>query len=209
MHSMNLADSQSFVLLQILHIHRGLAQALESHLSLSIILPSAFWELLVLGTIIFAPHYSPQHTEDILAVGIIRAEHTPHSGFSSCSYSVSSRVGDSPSAKNTVPSTCVWWPAGATELPSAFQSVLAYLVSAIPFLLPADTPELSPHCVLRTLRCLGEEICPLLFPSHGESTFALPPPSSAQASFYVLVSSWAFFSLDGSSPKPMPHSSLV
>lgn len=64
MHSMNLADSQSFVLLQILHIHRGLAQALESHLSLSIILPSTSPELLVLGTIIFAPHCSPQHTED-------------------------------------------------------------------------------------------------------------------------------------------------
>lgn len=111
----------------ILHIHGRLAQALGLHAYLPIVLPSAFIDLLVLGTIVFAPYYSPKPTEDILLVGIVCAEHTTHSEFSLCPHSVSSRLGTSPSAKNPARSARLWWATHATSSDLRFRASLTIL----------------------------------------------------------------------------------
>lgn len=50
-------------------------------LSFSHVFFSVFLDLLVLGTIIFTPFYSPNHREVIQTIGVIYAEHVTHLGF--------------------------------------------------------------------------------------------------------------------------------
>lgn len=184
--------------LSILHIHGKLVQVLELLLFLSVILTSAFIDLLVLGAIIFVPSCSPKHTEDILAIGITCAEQTTHSEYSFCSHSVSSRVGDSPSAKNTAPSTHLWWPAQATSSDLHFRASSTILCQWLLSSCPAEFLKIHSTVLFfkRIENPPGGEIFPSLLPSHRKSTSALIFLSSSLLYTFMimraLLSSWFF-----------------
>lgn len=183
-------------LLQILYVHARPAQTLASHLSSSSILSSASTGLLVLGTVIFVPHYSPQHTEGILDVGIIMLS-TYHILDVLLVHTVCLaewvRV---PQPRTLLHLHLCRGHRGpmTTELRSAFQSTLPTLCQR----LLSSWPLIFSHFHLlcfKNIEAPGRRNLPIPLPFPWRTYSVLSFPFSAQASFYALVSSWRFFCL--------------